>query len=751
MTPPGDQVDPVELVDSLFADRFRVRRLVSEGANTVIYMATDEEHARPVTLKVIRSGLAASPSFRAQFDERMRAVAAMSHPNIAAVYDWGMASVGDTSTAYVVIEDLSGGSLRDMFDRGRRLTPSQALAIGLEACRALDYAHRRGLIHTELTPSKLVFGDDRRLRIVDFGLAALLGAPVWAQPDSVPTHVAWYASPQQALSEPLDGKTDVYALCLALHEAATGVLPFRDDSTVASLSARVGKLMPVSADLGPLAAVFERAGRPDADDRATAAEFGKELLRAATKLPRPEPLPLLSTGLFDTPADLLRSPDDPTGGVFRPGDDGPAAPPPPVVVVPIDEPDADDLVEAADQDMDQAAADNSAIDTTATAPAIEIVDTPPADVADDGSRPAPGRSDDLVILPLDSGIGADRPSGSAAAASAGSEPYVPAAAETQVMRATESPVAMPRRRRGFPWKIVLSLVVLAALGVLGVLATQLFRTPVYRVPDLVGLPQAEARNLVATNGWEISEDRERSDIVPIIGQVVRTAPQAGIDLAEGEPFLIVVSDGPTLRELPDSTGVLFSEAQTRLIERGLDVDPVELFDEDVPEGTVISWSVPGDPTLTTGSLVEPTTVVQLVVSSGPAPRSIPNVVGIPFTEAQVELDSLGLVLAQAGEEFSDDVPAGVIISQNLGEGTEVARGDELTVVVSLGVDLVAFPDLSGAASFEQAAQLLREAGFEPRLTFGDAQGEIREYTIDGETPAAGDQFRRGTVVDFQAL
>src|SRR4029453_16726986 len=80
--------------------------------------------------------------------------------------------------------------------------------------------------------------------------------------------------------------------------------------------------------------VLERAGRPDPAERSTAAEFGKGLLQAASKLPRPEPLPLLSTGVFDTPPDQLRNPDDPTGGVSRPDDV-----PPPVVVVPIDEPD----------------------------------------------------------------------------------------------------------------------------------------------------------------------------------------------------------------------------------------------------------------------------------------------------------------------------------------------------------------------------------------------------------------------------
>ena len=347
-------------------------------------------------------------------------------------------------------------------------------------------------------------------------------------------------------------------------------------------------------------------------------------------------------------------------------------------------------------------------------------------------------TDQLVILPLDTGIGADAPRHPVAepALPDPQQPYRPTAQPTNVIPAVSAPVVV-RRRRGFPWKIVLSLIVLAALAVLGVLATQLFRTPVYQVPDLVGVPQAEARNLIATNGWEITIQRERSDVVPIVDQVVRTAPQAGIDLAEGEPFLIVVSDGPTLRILPESTGVLFSEAQTRLIERGLDVDPVEQYDEVVPEGVVISWSVPGDPTLSEGSLVEPTTVVQLVVSLGPVPRSIPNVVGVPFSDARAELESLGLVLTEAAQEFSDEVPPGVVISQNLQPGTEVARGDELTVIVSLGPDLVVFPDLDAAANFVEAAALLREAGFEAALVFGDAEGEVRE--LHDRRRGAGDR------------
>ena len=181
-----------------------------------------------------------------------------------------------------------------------------------------------------------MFGDDRRLRVVDFGIAELLGADAWDNPANVPTHVARYASPEQALGMEVDAKTDVYALSLSLIEAVTGSVPFAGDSTNSTLALRVGKLMPVSADLGSLAAVLERAGRPDSEDRSTAAEFGRGLVQAAETLPRPEPIPLIATGLFTSvPA---RQPGDPTGGHERPATvpAEPAAPPVPTPVVPLD-------------------------------------------------------------------------------------------------------------------------------------------------------------------------------------------------------------------------------------------------------------------------------------------------------------------------------------------------------------------------------------------------------------------------------
>ena len=101
--------------------------------------------------------------------------------------------------------------------------------------------------------------------------------------------------------------------------------------------------------------------------------------------------------------------------------------------------------------------------------------------------------------------------------------------------------------------------------------------------------------------------------------------------------------------------------------------------------------------------------------------------------------------------FSDDFPLGAIVSQSVAEGTEVPRGTDVQVVVSRGPDIVVFPDIASATTYEQAEAILTPAGFQPVLTFGDAQGAIQSVSIDGQPPQVGQTYRRNTVVEFTAL
>ena len=266
--------------------RYRLVAPIGTGASSRVYLADDVRLRRRVAVKVLHPSLADDEQFLRRFQAEAQAAAALNNPNIMAVYDWGRDEV-----PYLVTEYLGGGSLRGVLDQGN-LTLSQALLVGLEATRGLEYAHRRGFVHRDIKPANLLFGDDDRLRIGDFGLARALAEAGWTEPTGAVLGTARYASPEQAKGETVDGKADVYSLGLTLIESISGEVPFSSDTTIATLMGRIGKQVELDASFGPLRSVLERACRPDPADRPDAGELAVSFMAAAEQLPRPTPIPL---------------------------------------------------------------------------------------------------------------------------------------------------------------------------------------------------------------------------------------------------------------------------------------------------------------------------------------------------------------------------------------------------------------------------------------------------------------------------
>ncbi len=281
------------LTDSIgrvLGDRYRLVTAVGTGASAHVYLADDVSSRRQVAIKVLHPALAGDQAFLRRFRAEARAVAALNHPNVLRVYDWGE----QDGEPYLVLEYLAGGSLRQIYDTGALLTPEQAVRIGVEACAGLDYAHRRGLVHRDIKPANLLFDAEGRLRIADFGLARALAEAAWTEPDGAILGTARYAAPEQVEGWVLDGKADVYGLALVLYEGVTGESPFIGDTTVATLMARMGALLPEHEALGPLGDVLVWAAAPDPTERYDAAAFGAKLAELAPTLPAPAPLPLVT-------------------------------------------------------------------------------------------------------------------------------------------------------------------------------------------------------------------------------------------------------------------------------------------------------------------------------------------------------------------------------------------------------------------------------------------------------------------------
>lgn len=294
-----------ESIGSVLSGRYRLLSLLGTGASANVYLAEDLTLERQVAVKILQPNLVTDESFLKRFRAEARAVAALNHPNVLRVFDWGE----ENDVPYLVTEYLPGGSLKDILDRGLTLTVEQAASVGREAAAGLAYAHARGLVHRDIKPANLLFDEEGRARITDFGVARALAEASWTEPVGAMIGTVRYASPEQAEGIAMDGRADVYSLALVLYEAITGSVPFVGDTPLATLRARVGEPLPFDERLVPLEVVLERAADPEVETRLDAAEVAARFESLTTIMPPPMPLPLtLAPGLIDTLTPGFRAP-----------------------------------------------------------------------------------------------------------------------------------------------------------------------------------------------------------------------------------------------------------------------------------------------------------------------------------------------------------------------------------------------------------------------------------------------------------
>ena len=196
------------------------------------------------------------------------AAAALNHPHVLRVYDWGEEAGG----AYLVTEFPVGGTLRSVLDRDGVIEESKVALMGLELADGLAYAHARGIVHGALSPATIHFDADGRSKVADFGFATAI-----AKSHVGPSTDIRYASPEQAQRLAVDGKTDVYALTLILFEAITGIIPHEKSSPAETLAARIGTPLPSDPRIRSLDMVLAQAGAYDAKFRLDAVSLTTRL------------------------------------------------------------------------------------------------------------------------------------------------------------------------------------------------------------------------------------------------------------------------------------------------------------------------------------------------------------------------------------------------------------------------------------------------------------------------------------------
>jgi serine/threonine-protein kinase len=257
-------------VGSLLADRYEITAPIAVGGMGEVWRARDRVLDRTVAAKVLRSEYMSDPSFLARFRNEARHTAALTHPNIASVYDYGetMDDTGTQQLAFLVMEFVEGHPLVTILHDEHRLPPDWTLHVLGQSADGLSAAHRAGVVHRDIKPGNLIVRPDGVVKLTDFGIAQARDAAPLTRTGMV-VGTAQYLSPEQAQGLEVTAASDVYSLGVVAYECLSGERPFDGASQVAIALAHINRQPPpLPADVPPAVRLLvERALAKDPADR----------------------------------------------------------------------------------------------------------------------------------------------------------------------------------------------------------------------------------------------------------------------------------------------------------------------------------------------------------------------------------------------------------------------------------------------------------------------------------------------------
>lgn len=284
-------MDEVAQGARLLAARYELGPLIGRGGMSDVHLATDSKLGRRVAVKLLKSSLAADPVFRTRFRHEAQAAARMAHPTIVRVFDAGEEIVrdpggGETVVPFIVMEHVEGRLLKDIIADGP-LPIAEATRIAEGILTALEYSHRAGVVHRDIKPGNVMVTSAGQVKVMDFGIARAISdsAATMAQTSSI-LGTAQYFSPEQARGETVDARTDLYASGVVLFEMLTGRPPFQGESAVAVAYQHVSETPVAPSSINPqvptaMDAVVLHALSKDRFERfQTASEFRADISAA---------------------------------------------------------------------------------------------------------------------------------------------------------------------------------------------------------------------------------------------------------------------------------------------------------------------------------------------------------------------------------------------------------------------------------------------------------------------------------------
>jgi serine/threonine-protein kinase len=231
----------------VLSGRYELSHLVARGGMAEVYRAHDRLLDRPVALKILFPELSVDRAFVERFRREAQAAANLSHPNIVPVFDWGE----DGGTYFIVMEFIDGRALSSILRSAGPMHPDRAAEIAADVAMALAYAHRHGVIHRDVKPGNVLITEEGTVKVTDFGIARAINTEESLTQTGAVMGTATYFSPEQAEGMGVDARSDIYSLGVVLFEMVTGRPPFMGDTPVAVASKHVRENPPTPREINP--------------------------------------------------------------------------------------------------------------------------------------------------------------------------------------------------------------------------------------------------------------------------------------------------------------------------------------------------------------------------------------------------------------------------------------------------------------------------------------------------------------------
>jgi serine/threonine-protein kinase len=235
------------LVGSILDSKYEILSEIGRGGMSIVFKANHQHMDRIVAIKVLQSQLISDQTSTKRFRQEAQAASLLKHANVIGVHDYGIAE--STKQPYIVMDHLVGESLSDVIKRNNHVDEKKAVKIFLQACDALEHAHKKGVLHRDLKASNIMLVDEDGktdiVKVVDFGIAKFMPASGKQPQNLTQTGEIFgspiYMSPEQCLGETLDVRSDIYSMGVLMYEAITGVPPLMGETIIDTMKMHVEK------------------------------------------------------------------------------------------------------------------------------------------------------------------------------------------------------------------------------------------------------------------------------------------------------------------------------------------------------------------------------------------------------------------------------------------------------------------------------------------------------------------------------